>query len=53
VTSMTYESDQMRLPRGASTLDAIDKARNLKGLKLKIADVRGGDEVGYIAFTDD
>lgn len=51
VRNMTYENPHVQLPRGGTTLDSIDRGRLLKDLRVEIGDVRGDDEIGYIAFT--
>jgi hypothetical protein len=49
--SMTYENPYVKIPRGGTSLDAIERGRLLKDLKVKIGDVEGDNEVGQIAFT--
>ncbi|OCL13730.1 hypothetical protein AOQ84DRAFT_385199 [Glonium stellatum] len=51
VASMTYENPHMNIPEGGGVLDAIERARLLKDLKVRVGDVRGGDEeVGHVAM---
>jgi len=51
VTSMTYENPYVRLPEGGNVLDAMERARLLRDMKVRIADVRVDDDVGHVAFT--
>ena len=51
VASMTYENPYVRLPEGGNVLDAMERARLLKDMKVRIADVRVDDDVGHVAFT--
>lgn len=51
VTSMTYENPWVKIPRGGTMLDAMERARLLKDVEVHVADVRGDEDVGHIAFA--
>jgi hypothetical protein len=51
VSSMTYNNRYLPLPNGGGVLDAMDRARMLFDLPVSVSDVRGGEEVGRLAFT--
>lgn len=51
VTSMTYENPWVKIPHGGTTLDAMERARLLKDVEVHVADVRGEEDVGHIAFA--
>ncbi|KAK5007153.1 hypothetical protein LTR28_005626 [Elasticomyces elasticus] len=51
VASMTYENPYVKVPDGGAAIDAMDRARSLKNLWVRIGDVEGKSEVGHIAFT--
>jgi hypothetical protein len=52
VSSMTYNNRYLPLPDGGGgVLDAMERARNLFDLPVSVSDVRGGDDVGHVAFT--
>ncbi|KNG44233.1 hypothetical protein TW65_08907 [Stemphylium lycopersici] len=51
VSSMTYENPWVKIPSGGTMLDAMERARLLRDVQVHIADVRGDDEVGHIAFA--
>lgn len=51
VASMTYENPYVGLPKGGSVLDAMERARILRDVRVRIGDVRGGDGVGHVAFV--
>ena len=51
VASMTYENPYMGLPKGGSVLDAMERARILRDVRVRIGDVRGEDGVGHVAFV--
>ncbi|USP82666.1 uncharacterized protein yc1106_09940 [Curvularia clavata] len=51
VTSMTYENPYLNVPRGGTTLDAMERARLLKDLEVYIGDVCGDKDVGHIALA--
>ncbi|KAJ9656207.1 hypothetical protein H2201_008619 [Coniosporium apollinis] len=51
VASMSYENPYIGLPKGGSALDAMERARILRDVRVRIGDVRGGDGVGHVAFV--
>ncbi|KAK4957798.1 hypothetical protein LTR28_005624 [Elasticomyces elasticus] len=51
VASMTYENPYVKVPDGGAAIDAMDRARSLRDLRVRIGDVEGKSEVGHIAFT--
>ncbi|RYN52336.1 hypothetical protein AA0120_g7569 [Alternaria tenuissima] len=51
VTSMTYENPWVKVPDGGTMLDAMERARLLKDVEVCVADVRGNDDIGHIAFA--
>ncbi|RAR00722.1 hypothetical protein DDE82_007094 [Stemphylium lycopersici] len=51
VTSMTYENPWVKVPDGGTMLDAMERARLLKDVDVCVADVRGEDSIGHIAFA--
>jgi len=51
VSSMTYENPWVKIPSGGTMLDAMERARLLGDVQVHIADVRGNDDVGHIAFA--
>ncbi|RYN31276.1 hypothetical protein AA0112_g6602 [Alternaria arborescens] len=51
VTSMTYENPWVKIPSGGTGLDAPERSRLLKDVRVHIADVRGNDDIGHIAFA--
>jgi len=51
VASMTYENPWIKIPRGGTTMDAIERARMLKDIDFQVGDVRGEDDVGHIALA--
>jgi hypothetical protein len=51
VTSMTYENPWMKVPPGGTMLDAMERARLLKDVEVRVADVCGNDDIGHIAFA--
>jgi hypothetical protein len=50
VASMTYENANVKIPKGGNVLDAMERARILKNMRVCIGDVNGDSEVGHIAF---
>lgn len=48
---MTYENPYVKIPEGGSTLDAMERARLLKDMKVYVSDVRGDKTVGHIALA--
>jgi hypothetical protein len=51
VSSMTRDNPHVRLPEGGSTLSGLDRARALKHVKVRIADLRSDSAVGRIGLT--
>ena len=51
VSSMTYENSWVKIPRGGTGLDAMERARLLNDVEVRIGDVRGDEQVGHIAFA--
>jgi hypothetical protein len=52
VASMTYNNCYLALPDSVSgELDAMQRVRILRDLRVSLSDVRGDDEVGRVAFT--
>ncbi|KAF1842363.1 uncharacterized protein K460DRAFT_292905 [Cucurbitaria berberidis CBS 394.84] len=51
VSSMTYENPWVRIPRGGTMLDAMERARLLKDVEVHVGDVRGEEDIGHIAFS--
>jgi hypothetical protein len=51
VASMTYENPYIRVPPGGTTMDAPERARKLRGLRVCVGDVQGEEKVGHIAFA--
>jgi hypothetical protein len=51
VSSLTRDNPMIDLPAGGSTLNGIDRARMLKGVKVKIADVGGNDGLGRVGLA--
>ncbi|KAF2709518.1 hypothetical protein K504DRAFT_502244 [Pleomassaria siparia CBS 279.74] len=55
VTSMTYDNPYVKLSGGTlgggTTLDAMERAKLLKDVKVYIGDVRGDEEIGHIAMA--
>jgi hypothetical protein len=53
-SSLTRDTPYVRLPRGGSTLDGHERARLLKDLRVRVGDVKSGNqEAGFIAFGSD
>ena len=50
VSSITRDNPYIDLPSEGSTLDGLERAKLLKGLKVKLQDVAPDDAVGHIAF---
>ena len=50
VSSITRDNPYVDIPSRGCTLDGLERARLLKGLKVKLKDVAPDDEVGHIAF---
>jgi hypothetical protein len=51
VSSMTRDNPHMNLPDGGSTMSGSERARALKNLKVKVADLNGGHGVGHIGLA--
>lgn len=51
VASMTYDNPYVVLPEGGATLDAMERARLLRDLRVRIGDVRIEEDVGHVAFA--
>jgi hypothetical protein len=51
VTSMTYENPYLNIPRGGSMLDAMERARLLKDVEVRVGDVCGDQDIGHIALA--
>jgi hypothetical protein len=51
VSSLTRENPMITLPEGGSTLNGIDRARMLRGVKVRIADISGQDGVGRVGLA--
>jgi hypothetical protein len=51
VTSMTYENPWVKVPKGGTMLDAMERARLLKDVRVHVGDVCGDEEVGHVAFA--
>ena len=50
VSTITRDNPYIDLPSEGSTLDGLERAKLLKGLKVKLQDVVPDDAVGHIAF---
>lgn len=50
VSSMTRENPHVPLPSGGSGLNGPDRAKILREVWVELADVRPGEDVGYVAF---
>jgi hypothetical protein len=51
VSSMTRDNPHMRLPDGGSTMSGSERARALKNVRVKVADLNGGQGVGHIGLA--
>jgi hypothetical protein len=51
VTSMTYGNPFVKVPRGGSMLDAMERARLLKDVEVCVGDVCGDEVIGHIALA--
>lgn len=51
VSSFTYNNPYMSVPPGGESLGAMDRARLLKDVKVKIGDARVDSEVGHVVFA--
>lgn len=50
VTSLTYSTRHVRLPSSGGTLGAMERARLLKNVRVRIGDVNVDKEVGHVVF---
>ncbi|KAM0421035.1 hypothetical protein ACHAPT_011106 [Fusarium lateritium] len=53
VSALTRDSAYINVPAGGSTLGGDERARLLKGRRLRIRDIQPEQEVGYAALADD
>ncbi|THX28572.1 hypothetical protein D6D12_04701 [Aureobasidium pullulans] len=51
VSSFTYNNPYMSVPSGGESLGAMERARLLRDVKVKIGDARVNDEVGHVVFA--
>jgi hypothetical protein len=51
VSSMTYENPYVKIPTGGSMLDAMERARLLKDISVRVGDVCGEEQIGHIALA--
>ncbi|KAG9686057.1 hypothetical protein KCU95_g12317, partial [Aureobasidium melanogenum] len=51
VSSFTYNNPYMNVPPGGESLGAMERARLLRDVKVKIGDARADDEVGHVVFA--
>ncbi|KAI4721751.1 hypothetical protein E4T48_01959 [Aureobasidium sp. EXF-10727] len=51
VASFTYNNPYMIVPPGGESLGAMERARLLRDVKVKIGDARVDDEVGHVVFA--
>lgn len=51
VSSFTYNNPYMQIPAGGASLGAMDRARLLRDLRVKIGDTASDDDVGHIVFA--
>ncbi|KAI5200955.1 hypothetical protein E4T39_05451 [Aureobasidium subglaciale] len=51
VSSFTYNNPYMVIPPGGESLGAMERARQLRDVKVKIGDARMNDEVGHVVFA--
>jgi hypothetical protein len=51
VSSMTYENPYVKIPTGGSMLDAMERARLLKDIPVRVGDVCGDEQIGHIALA--
>lgn len=50
VSSLTRDNPHVEIPKGGTTLYGKDRARLVRDIKIQLADVKEGGEVGYIAL---
>ncbi|KAK8168858.1 hypothetical protein BKA80DRAFT_308518 [Phyllosticta citrichinensis] len=53
MSTLTRDSPYVTAPPGGSGLEGSERARLLKNMWVRIQDIRPGEEVGKIAFSDD
>ncbi|KAL9097207.1 MAG: hypothetical protein Q9165_000634 [Trypethelium subeluteriae] len=51
VASMTYDNPFMKLPPGGSALGAMERARLLRRVRVRVGDVEKNNDVGHVAFA--
>jgi hypothetical protein len=51
VSSMTRDNPYLHLPEGGTAMSGVDRARALKKIKVRIADMSGDAAVGHIGLT--
>jgi hypothetical protein len=51
VSSLTRDNPNMHLPEGGSTMTGVERARALKNVKVKLADLNGNRGVGHIGLA--
>jgi hypothetical protein len=51
VSSMTRDNPHMKLPDGGSTMSGSERARALRNVRVKVADLNGGQGVGHIGLA--
>jgi hypothetical protein len=52
VSTMTIDNPYIRHATGDGMLDGLERARLLKDVRVRIADVKAGEREGHIALTD-
>jgi hypothetical protein len=52
VSTMTIDNPYVRHATGDGMLDGLERARLLKDVRVRIADVKAGEREGHIALTD-
>ncbi|KAF2832103.1 hypothetical protein CC86DRAFT_377328 [Ophiobolus disseminans] len=50
VSSLTRDNPHIQIPEGGSTLDGTQRSRLIRGLKVQLADLQEGEEVGHVAL---
>lgn len=51
ITSLTYDSPYLPVPKTGTILDGMDRARALQDMRVILGDVAGEREVGHLAFA--
>lgn len=51
VSSQTYDNPYMSLPPGGSAMDAMERARLLRDVRVKIGDAKHMEDVGHVVFA--